>query len=179
MKKIILTAMVAACSMSVFAQKYITRSGKVSFFSATSIENIEAFNNEAGAAIDCKTGDVIFQVPIKSFKFEKQLMQDHFNEDYMESDKFPKALFKGKINPADIADKDGTYKTTVKGQLTIHGETKEVTVPGTVTIKGGQLTVDAKFKVKPADYKIKIPSVAASKIAQQIEVTVSTVMKKA
>jgi polyisoprenoid-binding protein YceI len=178
MKKIIMTAVVATLSMSAFAQKYMTRSGKVSFFSATSIENIEAFNNESAAALDSKTGDVLFQLPIKSFKFDKQLMQDHFNEDYMESDKFPKASFKGKINPADISEKDGTYKTTVKGQLTIHGESKEVTVPGTITIKGGQLTVDAKFKVKPTDYKIKIPSVAASKIAQQIEITINTVMKK-
>jgi len=179
MKKIALTLTMAGICGLASAQKYMTRSGKISFFSSTSIENIEAFNNEAAAAMDFKTGDVVFQVPVKSFKFEKALMQEHFNEDYMESDKFPKATFKGKINPADVAEKDGVYKTTVTGDLTIHGVTNPVSVPGTVTVKGGELVADAKFKVKPADYKIKIPSMAASKIAQSIEITVNTAMKKA
>lgn len=178
MKKMILVATVAAISFSASAQKFMTRSGKVTFFSSTPIENIEAFNNEAAAAINTATNDVVFQVPIKSFKFEKQLMQEHFNESYMESDKFPKAEFKGKMSAVDLS-KDGSYKTTVSGKMTIHGVTKDVQIPGTITVKGGEMTLNAKFMVATADYKINIPSVAAGKIAKQIEVTVNTILKKA
>lgn len=178
MKKVLFTAVVACIALQVSAQKFMTRSGKISFFSTTPIENIEAFNNEVAAAVNTASGDVVFQVPIKSFKFEKQLMQEHFNESYMESDKFPKAEFKGKMNPASFT-KDGTYKTTVNGKLTIHGVTKDVQIPGTVIVKGGELTLNTKFNVATADYNIQIPSVAKGKIANQIEVTVNSVLKKA
>jgi polyisoprenoid-binding protein YceI len=178
MKKILFSVGIIALSLSTSAQKYMTRSGRISFFSTTPIENIEAFNNEVAAALNAATGDVVFQVPIKSFKFEKQLMQDHFNESYMESDKYPKADFKGKFNPSDVQAKDGTYKTTVNGKLTIHGVTRDVQIPGTITVKGGEMTLNAKFNVATADYKIQIPSVAKGKIANQIEVTVNTILKK-
>ncbi|HTN18686.1 MAG TPA: YceI family protein [Chitinophagaceae bacterium] len=178
MKKVLFTAVVACIALQGSAQKFMTRSGKISFFSTTPIENIEAFNNEVAAAVNTASGDVVFQVPIKSFKFEKQLMQEHFNESYMESDKFPKAEFKGKMNPAAFT-KDGTYKTTVNGKLTIHGVTKDVQIPGTVIVKGGELTLNTKFNVAIADYNIQIPSVAKGKVANQIEVTVNSVLKKA
>lgn len=178
MKAILLGVTLVVAGLSASAQKLMTRSGKITFFSATAIENIEAFNNEVAAAINTATGDVVFQVPVKSFKFEKQLMQEHFNESYMESDKFPKADFKGKMNAADLGTKDGTYKTTVSGQLTIHGVSKEVQIPGTITVKGGELTLNSKFNIALADYKIQIPSVAAGKIARQIEITVNTILKK-
>jgi len=107
-------------------------------------------------------------------------MQEHFNENYMESDKYPKAEFKGKI--ADIAKvnfaKDGTYDVTVKGNMTIHGVTKEVNVPGTVTVKGTQVTTNAEFDVVPADYKINIPKLVEGKIAKEIEVTVNSILTK-
>lgn len=167
-------------ALYVSAQKYTTRTGRVSFFSTTPVENIEAFNNEASAAIDTKTGDVLFIIPIKSFKFEKALMQEHFNDNYMESDKFPKAEFKGKL--ADISKinfaKDGTYKTTVAGKITIHGVTKDVTVPGTIQIKNGKAAVDTKFKVKLADYGIKVASIAKGKIAEQVEVSVNSTLER-
>lgn len=159
----------------------MTRTGKVSFFSSTSVENIEAFNNEAASIIDAKSGEVAFIVPIKSFRFEKALMQEHFNENYMESDKFPKAEYKGKITNISDVDfsKDGTYNVKTNGQLTMHGVTKAVATNGTVTVKGGTATIKSKFMVAPADYGIKIPSVTASKIASKIEVTVDSVLKPA
>ncbi|MBL7712542.1 MAG: YceI family protein [Chitinophagaceae bacterium] len=178
MKKVLFTAAVACLALQASAQKFMTRSGKISFFSTTPIENIEAFNNEVAAAVNTASGDVVFQVPVKSFKFEKQLMQEHFNESYMESDKFPKAEFKGKMNPAAFT-KDGTYKTTVNGKLTIHGVTKDVQIPGTIIVKGSELTLNTKFNVATADYNIQIPAVAKGKIANQIEVTVNSVLKKA
>lgn len=179
MKKIILTAIIAACISPAFGQKYMTRTGKISFFSSTPIENIEAFNNESAAVVNSATGEIAFQVPVKSFKFEKQLMEDHFNENYMESDKYPKAEFKGKIaDPTAVKFKqNGTYNVKVAGKLTIHGVTKDVMVPGTVVVKDNTITLNAKFNVKPADYSIKIPTVAAGKIADQIAVTIASVLK--
>ncbi|RYD57335.1 MAG: YceI family protein [Sphingobacteriales bacterium] len=180
MKKLMIAALVLCSTGNLFAQKYMTRTGKVTFFSSTPVENIEAFNNEVASVVDAKTGDVVFQVPIKSFKFEKALMQDHFNENYMESDKFPKAEFKGKI--ADLSGvnfaKDGTYNVKINGKLTIHGVTKDVSMPGTIVVKGSSITASSKFNVATADYNINVPKVVEGKIAKQIEVTVNTVLNQ-
>lgn len=163
-----------------FAQKYTTSTGKVTFFSSTPVENIEAVNNEAAAALDSKTGNVVFQVPVKSFKFEKQLMKDHFNENYMESDKYPRADYKGKINDLSKVNfaKDGTYNVGTSGKLTIHGVTKDVNIPGTVTVKGSTVTINSKFNVATADYKISVPKVVEGKIAKSIEVTVNSILEQ-
>lgn len=180
MKQVLIALLLIGSAANVYAQKYVTRTGKVSFFSATSLENIKAINNEAGAVLDSKTGDFVFQAAIKSFKFEKALMQEHFNENYMESDKYPKAEYKGKIT--DIANvnfaKDGEYKVNTTGKLTIHGVPRDVTIPSIVTVKGNTATVNSKFKVKPADYKIKIPAMVEGKIAKEIEVTVNSILDK-
>lgn len=178
MKKGMIFSLLMICIFSTsFAQKYLTRTGKVTFFSSTPLENIEARNNEV-AAIITPAGDVIFQVPIKSFKFQKELMQEHFNEEYMESDKFPKADFKGKIENASAVNfsKDGTYNVKVAGKLTIHGVTHDVNIPGTIAVKGSDVTVNSKFNVATADYNIKIPAVMAGKIAKNIEVTVNCIL---
>lgn len=180
MKKIgILIATVLMSSTTLLAQKYMTKTGKVSFFSSTPIENIEAFNNESAAVLDSKTGDVLVIVPIKSFKFEKALMQEHFNENYMESDKFPKSEFKGKIQNLSAVNfqKDGTYNVDVAGNLTIHGETKPIKTKGTVKVTSGTIVLNTKFNVAPADYKIKIPAMAKDKIGKSIEVTVDSALK--
>lgn len=180
MKKILLfSTLIMGMNISVSAQKYITRSGRVSFnaTSAKSPEKIEAINNEAASAINANTGDVVFQVPVKSFKFENALMQEHFNENYMESDKFPKAEFKGKSS--ELPTKDGTYKTTVSGKLTIHGVSKDVQVPGTITVKGTEMTLTANFTVKLADYNITIPSIVSDKVAKEAVIKINSILKKA
>jgi hypothetical protein len=177
MKQIIAIIGLLTISLShVQAQKWMTRTGKVSFFSSTPVENIEAFNNEAACVVESKNGEVVFIVPIKSFRFEKALMQEHFNENYMESDKFPKAQYKGKITNIQSLNfsKDGSYQVNTQGKLTIHG----VTVPGTIIVSGGVATIKTKFTVAPADYGIKIPSVTASKIASKIEVTINAQLKE-
>ena len=181
MKNLVMTlALIGAVTVSATAQKYMTRTGKVTFFSSTPVENIEAFNNEAACVVDAATGDMAFVVPIKSFKFEKALMQEHFNENYMESDKYPKADFKGKIsNMGDVNfAKDGTYNVKSTGKLTMHGVTRDVVIPGTITVKGGNVTAASKFNVRMADYKIKVPDMVSSKIAEAIEVTVSSTLAK-
>jgi len=181
MKKTLLLPGLLLAVTTAYSQKYMTRTANVTFFSATSIENIEAVNNEAACIADMKTGQVVMQVPVSSFKFEKALMQEHFNENYMESDKYPKATFKGQIK--DISSiqmtRDGSYKVSVEGDLAMHGVTRHVTVPGTITVKKGTVVATGTFKIKPEDYKIEIPAVVSSKIAKEIEITVNAPMKAA
>jgi polyisoprenoid-binding protein YceI len=161
-----------------FAQKYMTRTGRVSFFSSTPIQNIEAVNNEVSCVLDAKTGTLQFVVPVKSFKFENALMQEHFNENYMESDKYPKAEFKGQISSLSGINfgRDGSYNVSAVGKMTIHGVTKSVNIPGVITVSKGAPTAQATFDVRCADYQIKIPSVVSSKIAEQIKITVQAPM---
>ena len=175
-RSIVLIAMIFGFVTVSYARRYMTRTGKVSFYSGTPMENIEGVNNQTASVLDSKSGDVIFQVPVKSFKFDRALLEEHFNENYMESDKYPKSDFKGKI--ADIGNvnfsKDGSYKVNATGKLTMHGVTKDVSVPGTITVKGKAVVLNASFKVVPGDYGIKIPSLVKEKIAREIEVTVNS-----
>jgi hypothetical protein len=158
------------------AQTFLTRTGRINFDATTknSPERVEAKNNEVACIVEPKTGDVRYQVLIKSFKFERALMQEHFNENYMESDKYPKADFKGSI--ANIHElnltKDGSYNAKVSGKLTIHGVTNDVTVPGTISVKGNTMEIKAKFMVKLADYNISVPAVVADKLDKIATITV-------
>jgi hypothetical protein len=155
--------------------KYITRTGTVSFFSSTSAENIDAVNNEAFSLVDITKGEVAFQVLITGFKFKKALMEEHFNENYMESSKFPKAIFQGSI--ADLSKvnfkSNGSYTVNVTGDLTMHGVTNKVTFPATINIQGGKLNATSKFDVRLADYKIKVPSLVSKQVAESVAVTVA------
>jgi len=180
MKKIIIAALLLCTTGTLYAQRYMTRTGQISFFSHTSLENIDAVNNEVSAIIDAKGGSVVFQAPVKSFKFERALMEEHFNENYMESDKYPRADFNGKITNLSEVNfaKDGTYKANVAGKMTMHGVTKDVTIPTTITVKGKEITGQAKFKIVPGDYNIKIPSLVESKIAKEISVSVNSVLQQ-
>ncbi|MBN2746302.1 MAG: YceI family protein [Bacteroidales bacterium] len=159
--------------------KYITKNGKVSFYSDAPLEKIEAKNNQLNAAIDANSGEVYFKVLIKSFLFEKALMQEHFNENYMESDKFPTATYKGKITNLQDIDfaKAGKYSSEVEGKLTIHGVTKDVKTKGTITVLKEGISVYVKFKVQIGDYDIKIPGAVAGKIAEEVEITVDADLK--
>jgi len=166
---------------SVQAQKYMTKNGNIKFYSETPIETIEATNNQVNTALDSKTGDLVFKVLIKSFNFEKALMQEHFNENYMESDKFPNSTFQGKVTNISTIDftKEGTYEATIEGDLTIHGVTKKISEKATFTVKAGdKVHGTSKFNVKPADYDIKIPGAVVKNIAETIEVTVDVELSK-
>jgi len=181
MKKSLLLALVfLGFSCQLFAQKYLTRTGKVTMFSSTKLENFESFNNETSAVLDSKTGDAIVLVPIKSFKFESALMEEHFNENYLESDQYPKADFKGKITNISEVNfaKDGVYNVKASGKLTMHGVSNDINILGTVTVKGSAITAVSKFTINPNDYKIKIPKLMAGKVADQIEITVNCIMNQ-
>lgn len=176
MKKIIFLSLFAATGILVNAQNVqMTKTGKISFFSrAKSIEKVEADNNEVSSILNTQTGEMVFAVLIKGFHFTSALMEEHFNENYMESGKFPKATFKGKVTNLSAVNftKDGAYPVTVEGDLTIHGVTKKTSAPGSITIKGGKVAAFSKFNVKLKDYNISIPSLVADKISEEIDVTV-------
>ena len=161
-------------------EKYFTRSGKIQFFSKTSAEDIDATSRSAAVVLDSKTGDLQFAVLMKGFEFKKALMQEHFNKDYIESDKFPKAEFKGQVvNNSEIKyGTDGTYTAKVQGKLTIHGQTKDVETTGTITVKSGKLELHSVFNVLVADYNITIPKVYRDNIAKSIKVTVNSTLSK-
>ena len=168
------------CSLSSHAQRYVTKNGFIKFYSDAPLEKIEAANRQVNAAIDIRTGDFVFKVLMKSFVFPKALMQEHFNENYIESDKFPEAKFIGKVtNLAEIDfSKDGIYNALVVGNLTIHGETKEIQAKGTFEIKQDKIDGNAKFNIVVADYKIKIPNTVVNNIAKTVEITVDITMDK-
>ena len=175
--KIILAVAVILSGFSASSQKlFYTRNGHIDFFSSTPMENIKADNNKVSSVVDVTTGDLEFSALIAAFQFEKALMQDHFNENYMESEKFPKATFKGKITNLDAVkfSEDGTYTADVSGNLTLHGVTKEINTKATFIVKDGKFKGQSSFVVKPEDYNIDIPKLVREKIAKEIKVTVET-----
>jgi len=165
---------VSICSVSSAQTIYMTRYGQISFFSKTPMENIEAVNNEVTSMLNSGTGELVFAVLIKSFHFDRALMEEHFNENYLESTKFPKSTFQGKITNLGAVDfkKDGTYTVTVTGDLMIHGVKQTISAPGTLTLAAGKITAKSTFNITLADYKIEVPSLVSEKIAKNIEVNV-------
>ena len=157
------------------AQKYLTKNGYIGFYSHTPLEEIKADNNQVVSALDISTGEMVFQALIKSFHFDRALMEEHFNENYMESDKIPKSVFKGKITNLSDVDfsKPGTYNVTVEGDLTIHDVTNKIRSKGTIEVVDGGINANSKFNVVPEDYKITIPGVVRDKIDKTLEVTVT------
>lgn len=151
-------------------QKYIAENGYIRFFSEAPLEDIEAVNQEGRSVFEPETGNIAFIIPIRDFIFEKDLMQQHFNEKYLESDKYPRATFSGKIEKfRDIA---GKQDLTATGELTIHGISREVEVEGTGTKSGDKILLEASFPVGLEDYEIDIPRVVMFNIAEVVDVTI-------
>lgn len=155
--------------------KFLTRSGRVTFYSTSIMEDIEARNGAVAAVLDLGTGQVAFAVPIKDFVFKRTLMQEHFNENYMESDKYPRATFTGYLAGTVAAMQEGTgaHTVQVEGDFTLHGVTHHLTVPGTLELKNGQLLAFAFFSVAPADYNIEIPLLVRENIAKTVSIRVT------
>jgi hypothetical protein len=160
---------------SIRAQVYYTKNGKISFFSKAPLENISADNNQVLSVLNISTGALQFSLLNNAFHFPKAKMEDDFNENYIESDKYPKSTFKGTITDVSSFSslKDGSYPVNVKGDLMIHGISKNITAPGTVTIKDGKISATSTFKVLLKDYKIGIPTIVTNKISESIEITVN------
>jgi len=159
---------------------YTDKEGKVSFYSRTPLEDIEAHTTQALGIINLDKGSVGVSILIKSFSFKKALMEEHFNENYLESDIYPKAVFNGKIMGYDTLDfkRAGGLETTVVGNIKLHGVTQAI--HGTVSFKpdGKSFKCSTKFKLKPADFNIKIPDLVSNNIAKEVEVTAEFLISK-
>ena len=167
-------------SMSGIAQKYFTRTAEVTFFSEAPTENIEAENRQVTCILNTDNGEIAFSVQMKGFHFEKALMEEHFNENYVESHKFPKSTFKGKIldyNKIDIK-KDSKYNVTVEGEMSLHGVTKNIKADGEISRVGNQVLISSKFDMKVEDFKISIPKAVINKIAESIEVSLMATLNE-
>lgn len=171
MKKMILSILAGLiATLSIAQEKYFTRTGHVSFYSETPVEKIEAHNYQVTSILNAASGEMDFSILIKSFEFENALMQEHFNENYMESDQFPKSTFKGKIKGFEKIDlkKNAVHNIEVEGEITIHGVTKKITAQGTLEIKDNQLNAKAEFPVALKDFNISVPKIAQGKIAETV-----------
>ncbi len=146
--------------------------GEIAFFSETVMENIDAVNKDVKALINTKTGEVAFIVANVGFHFEKPLMEEHFNENYMESDKYKTSVFKGKVIGDVDYTKDGEYIVKVKGELNMHGVEKEREIDGRIVVKDGGFKVASNFNVNLKDHKIKVPKLVVKNIAETVKVTV-------
>lgn len=165
------TLLVLLLANQAVAQKLIDKEGKIHFFSEAPLENIEASNNQVIGALDLTTGNVAVSMLMKGFHFEKSLMEEHFNENYIESDKYPKSTFTGKIGPADlekVKNLQSELKINIKGDLTLHGVTKTIDALVTFVKSGAQLQVSTEFIIKIEEYKIKVPSMLISNIAEEV-----------
>lgn len=168
--------MLLAAGPAMAQGRYLTKTGRVTFFSASPIEDIEAQSQQAGAMIDLSSGQVAFSIPVRSFTFKRTLMQEHFNENYLESEKYPKATFTGQLTNAAQVLKllpKATQNVEVEGQLTLHGVTHKVAVSGTLQLRDNQLVVFAYFNIAPADYGIDVPLLVREHIAKSVSVRVS------
>jgi len=164
----------AASAPAADARRYSTGTGQITFFSSAPLEDIEALNSKVGAIFELSTGQLAFSLLMRDFQFKNTLMQEHFNENYAESEKYPRARFTGKLLavPTDEQLRQGPQPVTVQGFLTIHNVRRKVTVPGTLYLRGADLVVTSKFPVATADYKIKIPALVRNNIAKIIDVSV-------
>lgn len=171
---LLMLVLLTSVTLSYAQDRYYTKTGKIDFYSKAPMEDIEAKNKTVSAVVDSKTGAVQFSVQMKGFEFEKKLMQEHFNENYVESGKYPKGEFKGSItNNSEINyTKDGSYPAKVRGKLTIHGVTKDIETSGTIKVDGGKLDLGSTFNILLSDYDIKIPAVVKDKVSNNVKIVV-------
>ncbi|OYU83413.1 MAG: hypothetical protein CFE24_11510 [Flavobacterium sp. BFFFF2] len=171
MKKIALLALLGCFQWGV-SQKYIDRAGEVRFeASMPALEEVAATNKSASAILNATTGDLAALILVKGFKFKVPLMEEHFNENYVESDKFPKSTFKGKIMNFDPAKHSGKASYDAEGDFTMHGVTKKIKIKVSMTKSDGGFQAQTQFGIKPEDYNIEIPNVVRNKISKSIEIT--------
>ncbi len=163
-------------ALSIAQPVLITKSGSIQFFSATPIEDIKTVNNKVYSSLNTQTGVLQFLSTIRNFEFKRAAMQEHFNdEDYMHSEKYPTAAFKGNIIDKESVDftKDGSYSAIIEGDLNMHGVTRKIQTKASFEIRNGRINAQATFPARLEDYNIKVPRIVIKKIAEVVEVTVS------
>lgn len=175
----LLTTCILGLSLS-YGQLYSTSNGNITFYSYAPLEDIEATNKQVSCAIELSKGQMAFSMLMNAFQFEKALMQEHFNERYVESHKYPKATFAGNIEDIEKVDltKPGSYDVTVSGKLTIHGTTQTVSSKGTLQIGDDKtLTANSTFTINLEDYKVNVPTMYIDNISESIEIKVNAKLK--
>lgn len=157
-KILVLAILFSGLYSAATAQKYITKTGKIEIFSETPVFVIDGVNKKVASILNVENGEVVASTLVRSFRFEEALVEEHFNENYLEPNKFPKSIFKGKIKDFHKINfkKDGTYDIIIVGKLTIHGQTNEVSAPGKLIIKDNNILATATFEVSLEDYKVEI-----------------------
>ena len=176
-KIIFIISMVASLVFS--KDLYMTRNGNVDFFSSTPLEDIKAVNNQVSCVLNKENGQFAFQVPIKAFTFKNALMQEHFNESYLESDIYPKSIFKGEIiGWDDIQLSQDSLNILIEGDLTIHGVKNQVRQSGRVWVSSGVIYGESTFSVRLVDYQVKVPKIVRENIAEVIKVNVKVKLKQ-
>ena len=178
-KRILIFAVLFTICGQLFSQKYFTRDGRIVFESNAPIENIVAVNKKAMCVWDTESGAIELAVLIKSFKFEKALMEEHFNENYLESEEFPKAKFKGQVVNMSSIDlgKNGAYVAELEGDLSMHGVAKAVQLNANISVDNRDVKGIATFDIVVADYNIKIPQIVVDKIAKTVQIVVDLDLK--
>lgn len=175
-RKIIISLVIfVAANSQTKGQVYFTKNGSISFFSKTILQNIQADNNEVISILNLQTGSLQFSLLNKAFHFPKAKMEEDFNEDYIESNQYPRSTFKGRIANIDKINfsKDGTWPVKVNGELMMHGVTKNITTTGKISVKDEKIDATASFKILLEDYHIKIPSIVSNKISENIDITIN------
>ena len=172
-KNLLLTLILLVTTTCFYGQKYITKTGNLKFEATVpSFEEVAAENKSASAVLESSTGDIAVLALMKGFRFKVALMEEHFNENYVESDKYPKATFKGKIEGLDVSKLTAEPKAyTLSGDLTLHGRTKKVSDAAKISRSGNTITITGAFDVKPTDFAIDIPAVVSKKVSDKISVT--------
>jgi polyisoprenoid-binding protein YceI len=178
MRQLILWISLLVTTASYGQNLFKGENGKLKFFSDALIEDIGATTNKTISALDISTGNVAVIIPIKSFIFRKSLMQEHFNENYMESDKFSDASFRGKIIDKPILKIGENSLVNISGSLTVHGVSQDRNIQLNLKSNAdGSVLATGKFEVKVTDHKIKIPSLMFQNIAEVVEVTFELKLK--
>jgi polyisoprenoid-binding protein YceI len=149
---------------------YATSAGQTSFFSKTPVEDIKAVNKKTQVILNTTSGEIAVRMNMRDFDFPNELMEEHFNENYMESAKYPTSTFKGKVDQDIDLTKNGTYNLTASGTFTIHGKSQNRTLKGDITVKGGEILINSEFNVSLSDHSIDVPKIVFVKIAQNIQV---------
>lgn len=180
MKKNLVLAICLLTAHVAMSQKFITRAGEIKFeASMPAFEEVAAKNTTASCILEESTGDFVALVLVKAFKFKVPLMEEHFNENYIESTLFPKSTFKGKIinfDAAKIASTKMAYD--IEGELTIHGITRKIKVKAYIAKYSGKITITSNFSIRPVDYEIKIPNIVKSKVAEDVKITYNFILDK-
>jgi hypothetical protein len=177
--KILVLLLAIVLSVSMNAQVYKQTSSEVHFFSEAPLENIEAFNKNSKAVLRINDSALVVVITNLAFRFEKPLMEEHFNENYMESETYPYSSFKGKVVSGMDFSEDGTYQVEVKGMFEVHGVKEEKSFKGMMTKSGNKISFSATFMMHVEDYKIKVPTMYVKNIAEDVKVDLKFELKKA